>query len=325
MSRGCIYSLTVVMVTDRHPIPLFPIASPTLPTPDMLMLERVPEPAPGPEEEPEWTDVRIVTGVQRGERAALERLYAVYEPFLIRMAALFGVAVGDREMAAVEVLGDAALALMQRGVASPRSLPSYLGTSLRHWVEMRHRAAASYQRWCDAAAATAGPIGSAARVGAPPYSGHVAATDVEGVVTSVVSEHALRTSRGQHAVYPPVHPALLALAERLDQLINEEERYLLTWTSHGVPTRVAAGWLGISYAVAAKRMSRLRARLRVAAMGFADTLAPEERRHLERFFARAASVSPIGKGAASNDTTDGSDDATRNGFGIRDVNKETGV
>src|SRR5690606_33070432 len=60
---------------------------------------------------------------------------------------------------------------------------------------------------------------------------------------------------------PPTHPALLALAGRLDQLLREDERYLLLWTSHGVPMRMAAEWLGLSQSVAAKRLSRLRTRL----------------------------------------------------------------
>lgn len=268
----------------------------------MVMSERVPGRAPDPEGEPEWTDDWIVAGVRRGERAALERLYATYEPFLTRLAGRLGVAPGERRMAAVEVLGDAALALMRRGVASPRHLPSYLGTSLRHWVEMRHRAGASYQRWCEAAAGSDGAVVReevrARRQSADPA--RQAATG-EGIVTSVVSEYVLRASTGPGATHPPTHPAILALAGKLDQLLREDERYLLVWTSHGVPVRVAAEWLGLSQSVAAKRLSRLRTRLRATAVDYADTIAADDRRYLHRFFARATAE---GTGGTIDDDID---------------------
>ena len=65
---------------------------------------------------------------------------------------------------------------------------------------------------------------------------------------------------------------------------------MLVWLAHHVPQRTIAEWQGLSYEVAAKRATRLRARLRAAAVRFAEALPVQERHELDLFFRRAGIV-----------------------------------
>jgi len=56
--------------------------------------------------------------------------------------------------------------------------------------------------------------------------------------------------------------------------------------AENIPQREIAEWLGVSYAVARKRLERLRARLTEVAMHYANTLEPDDARELQRFFHR---------------------------------------
>src|SRR5205085_8347790 len=56
--------------------------------------------------------------------------------------------------------------------------------------------------------------------------------------------------------------------------------------AENIPQREIAEWLGVSYAVARKRLERLRARLTDVAMHYANSLEPDDARELQRFFHR---------------------------------------
>lgn len=245
-------------------------------------------------------DAQLLADLRRGERHAVASFYRQYQPLLTRQARRLGLAPAECEIAALEVLADVALALMGTDAAVPRRLAAYVTVALRHWIEMRHRAESSYRRWCTAAAgitvadaatgdgmASTGSTMTTATAHRASGARH-ASPDVGSVVESLISESARRASAGLDWSPAPAHAALVALAARLDEILREDDRLLLVWTSQGVPLRTAAEWLGVSYAVAAKRASRLRARLRVMAITFADSLPPEDRRYLHRFLARAS-------------------------------------
>jgi len=76
------------------------------------------------------------------------------------------------------------------------------------------------------------------------------------------------------------------VVERLSEALRPDERVLLVAVAENIPQREIAEWLGVSYAVARKRLERLRARLTEVAMHYANTLEPDDARELQRFFHR---------------------------------------
>jgi len=78
---------------------------------------------------------------------------------------------------------------------------------------------------------------------------------------------------------------------------TEEEQSLLVWASEQVPRRVMAQWLGTSYEATNKKMSRLTAKLRAAAVTAAKEFTDAERRELARLLG--------GEGGADSQSTDG--------------------
>jgi hypothetical protein len=96
----------------------------------------------------------------------------------------------------------------------------------------------------------------------------------------------LRASHGPEWEGAPLPRVLERLAGRLSESLREDERQLLVAVAENIPQREIAEWLGVSYAVARKRLERLRARLTDVAMQYANTLEPDDARELQRFFHR---------------------------------------
>jgi hypothetical protein len=80
--------------------------------------------------------------------------------------------------------------------------------------------------------------------------------------------------------------AIERLSGRLSEALRPDERQLLVAVAENIPQREIAEWLGVSYAVARKRLERLRARLTEVAMRYANSLEPDDARELQRFFRR---------------------------------------
>ncbi len=230
---------------------------------------------------------------------ALAELYRRFAPLLRRRAAQWRVPGSSCDDLVEEVLGDAALALMRPGAATPRSIAAYLLVALRHRLANARRAAVLRDRRAldaaepEHALARATPTARAMeRVaegrtahGAMPHTGK----PVLAVVRAGLSTYSLRAAAGEGVdVAPPeLHPVLARLAVELDAGLREQDRQLLAWLADHVPMRTAAEWLGIGYDAALKRASRLRARLRVAALAHTDALPPGERRVVHAFLGRA--------------------------------------
>ena len=85
---------------------------------------------------------------------------------------------------------------------------------------------------------------------------------------------------------PSSQRALAKFAELLLATIDEQDVRILGWASESVTRREIADWIGESYESTQKRIWRLCSRLRKIAPECAMTLAPEERRELERYFRR---------------------------------------
>jgi hypothetical protein len=100
------------------------------------------------------------------------------------------------------------------------------------------------------------------------------------------------------AAAPSMSPALERLAQALVQPLTDDERQLIGWESNMIPHRTIAAWLGLSHAAATKRIWRLRARLREVALRYSETLAPAERREVERVINRNAATGPARRAEA---------------------------
>ena len=71
---------------------------------------------------------------------------------------------------------------------------------------------------------------------------------------------------------------------------SAEDRQLLVWSTHRVPLRECAAWLGISYDSAKQRLSRLRARLLRESVTHLSELTEPDRAELVRLLRRADTV-----------------------------------
>jgi transposase len=100
--------------------------------------------------------------------------------------------------------------------------------------------------------------------------------------------------------------AIERLSGRLSEALRPDERQLLVAVAENIPQREIAEWLGVSYAVARKRLERLRARLTEVAMQYANSLEPDDARELQRFFHRCRArigAHTIGAVAPTGQTT----------------------
>ena len=229
----------------------------------------------------EWSDAELVAAMRGGDEAAVAELYLRFRPFLLRLAGRRGLQRAERAEVVGEVLADVALALLDPASPVPRSLAAYLATALRNAVAMRRRAGLRRARWQSEASDGANGAGARAlRVAEP------------GAVRLLQSEHSLRASAGPDDDALALDPALAGLVSRLERELTDADRQLLVWLSHHVPLRTVAEWLGVRYDAAAKRASRLKARLRAVAVAHADALPAVERRRLHHFFARAGIAPP---------------------------------
>ena len=229
-----------------------------------------------------WSDAELVAAMRAGDETAVAELYLRFRPFLLRLAGRHGLQRGERAELVGEVLADVALALLDPAAPAPRALAAYLAAALRNAVTMRRRSGARRAHWLIAASAD--DAGDAAVRPRRVAEG--------GAVRALQSEHSLRASAGPDDDALALDPALAALVLRLERELTDGDRQLLVWLSHHVPLRTAAEWLGVKYDTAAKRASRLKARLRAVAVRHAGELPARERRRLHHFFARAGIALP---------------------------------
>lgn len=237
------------------------------------------EPCADPGAPPQWSDAALVSAMRAGHEPAVAEFYLRFRPLLLRVAQRQGVHAAERGELATEVLTDVALALLDAAAAAPRALPAYLATALRRKLAMRHRARSRRMRRHEDAAADGAADAAPSAIPSRVAEG--------GAVRTLHSEHALRASAGPGSEAPPLDPALAALVARLERELSEADQLLLVWLSHHVPLRTIAEWQDVRYDTAARRASRLKARLRAVAVVHADALPAAERHRLHRFFARA--------------------------------------
>jgi RNA polymerase sigma factor (sigma-70 family) len=196
--------------------------------------------------------------MRRDDEEAFVEFVTRFHALLLRHARLARVPVEDQEAVVVEVLGDMAERLTSQSVRIPRSMAGYLVTSLRNRLLNERRSEARRRQLGEAALSEI-------------------ETHRERAMVDLCSEASLRASRGA-----------ARLAAALDRELSDDERRLVSWLGQHVTQRQIAAWLGISLAATAKRVLRLRTRLRDAADAYIAELDPAEQRELHDFFRRMA-------------------------------------
>jgi len=219
---------------------------------------------------PEGQDRELIAAVQRGAPGAFARFIERYHRLLLDYARRAGVPSADRDELVGELLDDVALQLMTRGAMLPENPRQYLLSALRHRLLNAKRARERRERVVSEAACAA--------------YGADAPADAERAAGS--SEASIRASRGPAWDGTRLPPVLERLSAKLDESLRPDERQLLVAVAENIPQREIAEWLGVSYAVARKRLERLRARLTEVAMRYANSLEPDDSRELQRFFRR---------------------------------------
>jgi len=214
-------------------------------------------------------DYDIVVAMRRGEAVAFEWYLERFHRVLLDYARRAGVAASERDELVSELLDDVAIQLMTRSAPLPQNPRMYLLSALRHKLLNRKRGSERRRRVVSEAARAA-------------YNGSVHA----GESAAGCSEEMQRASHGPAWEGAPLPRMLERLAGRLSEALSDDERQLLVAVAENIPQREIAEWLGVSYAVARKRLERLRARLTDVAMQYANTLEPDDARELQRFFHR---------------------------------------
>jgi RNA polymerase sigma factor (sigma-70 family) len=233
------------------------------------------------------TDYEIVVAMRRGDALAFERFIARFHRILLDYARRAGVSPAERDELVSELLDDVAIQLMTRSTPLPQNPRMYLLSALRHKLLNRKRGTERRHRVVSEAARAA-------------YADRDLAS---GEAAAGCSEAMQRASRGPEWESAPLPRVLERLAGRLSEALSSDERQLLVAVAENIPQREIADWLGVSYAVARKRLERLRARLTEVAMHYANTLEPDDARELQRFFHRCRARIGARAIAAGGDAT----------------------
>ncbi|PYP79183.1 MAG: hypothetical protein DMD35_09130 [Gemmatimonadetes bacterium] len=215
-------------------------------------------------------DYDIVVAMRRGEAVAFEWYLERFHRILLDYARRAGVPVSERDEMVSELLDDVAIQLMTRSAPLPQNPRMYLLSALRHKLLNRKRGSDRRRRVVSEAARAA----------------YADRNPAEGESAAGCSEDMLRASHGLDWEGTPLPRVLERLAGRLSEALRDDERQLLVAVAENIPQREIAEWLGVSYAVARKRLERLRARLTDVAMQYANALEPDDARELQRFFHR---------------------------------------
>jgi len=218
------------------------------------------------------TSALLVAAVLRADEAAIRELFLVYAPLLRDQAHRMSIAPAERDELVTTVLDDVVLHLIEQQVA-PRNFSRYLVASLRNrarnWHRDSHRRLETRERLYD-----------------EPASSH------QRIVAECHSEYGVRASgRVDAEAAQPVRGSITKLAQLLAADLSGDEKVMIICVGRHVPLREIASQLGISYGTARVRLHRLRERCRKLAMERLQSLKPDERSELEKFFRRAG-VSP---------------------------------
>ncbi len=221
------------------------------------------------------SDAALVAAMRRNDIRAWGEFCVRFEPLLRRYARARRVPRDEWNDCVTDALHRAALHLATPKAAIPSNLTGYLVSCLSHRIatlrdegvrrDDAHRGAAEYQDFGD---------------------------DGTAVVRSVVSECTMRWATdaptdAEVEQPPPNSAGVRALTELVSNRMTPEERQILEWLAQGVPQTIIAEWLHANYRAMAKRIERLRHRLRAQASEDTRGLPEPLQRAVRNFLRRA--------------------------------------
>ena len=224
-----------------------------------------------------WSDAELVSAMRRNEAGAFHEFFTRFAPLIAALARARRLPNAGLTERVNEFLDDSAMRLSRLPSAPPASLAAYLAASFRRRDHNRVRDLRCREELRDAYAVEAGG-GS------------------ERAIPDTTSEDAVRISHGPAWERPSLSPAIERLALALEEGLSDAERQLLAWLGARVPQREIATWLGVTHGAIRVRITRLRARLRDAALRHVFRLDGGERAELARFFRRVDIEIPVGAG-----------------------------
>ena len=226
-----------------------------------------------------WSDAGLVAAMRQNETGALREFFARFAPLITALACRRPLSSADATERVTDFLDDAALRLCRATTPVPRALAGYLAASFQRRDRNSVRDLRCRERLRDQYAVDVGGR-------------------FERVIASASSEDAVRRSHGPGWEGSALSPAIERLALALEQELSDEERQLLAWLGARVPQREIAAWIGTTHGATRVRISRLRARLRDAALRHAYRLDGPDRAEITRFFRRVDVEIPMmaGKG-----------------------------
>ena len=216
----------------------------------------------------EVDDNELLRAMRRADVAAIEEFIRRFEPVVMHQARRFRIARAEQSEWVSETLHHLALTLARPSEKLTGSLTGYVMSACRRNVlntlrDRRRRSAIEHSGLCDL-----------------PGVG-------ESAVITLCSEASLRASRGDGGDEEAVSPALARLVGSFDRTFTSDERRLLSWVGQRVPYSTIAEWLGEKRTTVVKRVTRLRHRIRRAAVDFAASSSASDRLELMRFFLRS--------------------------------------
>ena len=228
------------------------------------------------------SDAELVAAVQGGERLALDEFIVRFGRLLFDRARRVGIGRLQCEDVVVRVIETVGQRLATGEIRIQSSAAAYLVRCFqreyaRSEIAAKRRARVVRERIRDAAGTG------------------------EQVVQGLCSEYAIAASCGPDWEPLPIALAVERLATMVEDELTDDEERLLTWVSNEVDLGVIARGLGLKYDTLAKRIRRLRVRMRTAALRHAEHFELEERRALVRFFTRANQLSEAAALSASID------------------------
>lgn len=216
-------------------------------------------------------DVALVVRMRAGAPRAFEHYVERFHRVLLDYARRAGVDAHRRDEFVRDVLSDTALHFLAPGSPVPNNPRMYLIAAFRNKLLNGKRDRARREK----------ALGGALRE---------VALDSDyvdpGNAAAGCSEAAVRESRGPGWEHGSLPGPLARLSAHLSDALTADERQLLIAVAENVPQREIAEWLGVSHALARKRLERLRARLTEVAMQYTSSLPPDDARALEAFFRR---------------------------------------
>jgi len=216
-------------------------------------------------------DRELLAAMRQDEGGAFTEFVRRHHRLLLRYARVARLDREDADALTMEVIEDTVLRLVNVPAVEPRDVRAYMVRAFHHrYLNLRR-----------AAKARESAMRSASQSGPPELDGEV--------VAAACSESALRDARPEYLREERAsvaRAAVLRLGVALDAALSDDERRLLTWVSEHVPQRVIAEWLGVSFAAARQKLSRLRRRLHALADRYVAALDAEERKELEAVLRR---------------------------------------